>query len=300
MTMPSFQHDGHRLAYTEHGGAGERVVILVHGLLFSQKLMTPLAQELASQGYRAITLDLLGHGASDRPATMQSYSMRGFGEQIIGLLDHLGVERAVVHGLSLGANAALEAAVVAPDRIQGLVIEMPVLDNALLGCAIAFTPIMLTLSFARGPVRLLSAAARRIPTPGTALYFPDLLLDLVRQDPGPSNAVFHGLFFHRVAPTPDERRRIGAPALVVGHPNDPIHPFSDADALVREMPDARLLEMSSILEGRLFPARLVDEISGFLDDAFAGAPSRGAVSGRSRATRRAAPAPRASRQRGDR
>lgn len=269
--MSSFVHDGHRIAYTEHGPPDGRPVVLVHGLLFSQKLMTPLAQELAHRGHRAITIDLLGHGESDRPPAMQEYSMTAFGGQIIGLLDHLGLERAVLHGLSLGANSALEAAVIAPDRVQGLVVEMPVLDNALLGCAIGFTPIMLTLSFARTPMRALAAVARRVPT--GRLYFADLALDLVRQDPGPSNAVFHGLFFHRVAPTQAQRRGITAPTLVVGHPNDPIHPFSDADALVHEIAGARMVRMRSIVEGRVLPGRLVREITGFLDETFAATPA---------------------------
>jgi len=47
------------------------------------------------------------------------------------LLDHLGVPQAVVGGTSLGANVALEAAVLAPERVRGLVLEMPVLENAL-------------------------------------------------------------------------------------------------------------------------------------------------------------------------
>ncbi len=271
--MSTFVHDGHRIAYTEHGPAGGDPVVLVHGLLFSQKLMVPLAQELAHRGYRAITIDLLGHGASDRPPVMQEYSMTAFGGQIIGLLDHLGIERAVLHGLSLGANSALEAAVIAPDRVQGLVIEMPVLDNALLGCAIGFTPIMITLSFARTPMRALAAVTRRIPT--GRLYFADLLLDVVRQDPAPSNAVFHGLFFHRVAPTRAQRRGITAPTLVVGHPNDPIHPFSDADALVHEIDGARLVAMRSIVEGRVLPGRLIREIAGFLEETFAAGPDAG-------------------------
>lgn len=298
--MATFVHDGHRIAYTEHGPADGRPVVLVHGLLFSQKLMRPLAEELAARGYRAITLDLLGHGQSDRPPAMQQYSMTAFGQQIIGLLDHLGIEKAVLHGLSLGANSALEAAVIAPDRVQGLVVEMPVLDNALMGCAIGFTPIMLTLSFARTPMRALSAVTRRIPTGG--FYFADILLDLVRQDPDPSNAVFHGLFFHRVAPTQAQRRKIVAPMLVIGHPNDPIHPFSDADALVHEVPGARMVKMRSIVEGRIRPGRMVREITWFLDEAFAGDTPKvarrrlGAVNGTARAKNgggRSAPRPRA-------
>ena len=59
-----------------------------------------------------VTLDLLGHGRSDRPADPLVYSMTSFAEQVLALLDHLGVRRsAVVGGLSLGANVSLELAV---------------------------------------------------------------------------------------------------------------------------------------------------------------------------------------------
>src|SRR3954452_12051230 len=131
--MPSFRHDGQRLFYSEHG-EGRKITVLLHGLLLSQRMHEGLAEALAERGNRVITLDLLGHGASDRPADMVRYSMPEFGREVIALLDHLGLEEAVVMGTSLGANAALEAAAYAPERLRGMVIEMPVLDNALLGC----------------------------------------------------------------------------------------------------------------------------------------------------------------------
>jgi pimeloyl-ACP methyl ester carboxylesterase len=263
--MPTFSHAGHRIAYTEHG-EGDRVVVLLHGLLFSQKLMTPLARHLARRGFRVVTMDLLGHGASDRPAEMWKYSMTAFGASVIGLLDHLRVEEAVVGGLSLGANTALEAAALAPARVKALIVEMPVLDHALMGCAVAFTPLMLSLTVGEPVMRAVSALARLVPTsPGPA----DVVLDLVRQDPRPSGALLQGLFFARVAPPGEVRRMLPQPALVIGHRRDPIHPFTDAGMLVDEMPGARLVEASSILEMRLSPKRLTREVVGFLDEVFA-------------------------------
>src|SRR5213593_1121490 len=100
----------------------------------------PLAYDLAERGHRVITLDLLGHGASDRPRDMWRYSMPIFGREVVALLDHLALDEAVVGGTSLGANTALEVASLAPARVRGMVIEMPVLAHALLACAIAFTP----------------------------------------------------------------------------------------------------------------------------------------------------------------
>jgi pimeloyl-ACP methyl ester carboxylesterase len=265
-TRSSFEHGGHRLAYTTFG-EGPRTTVLLHGLLLSQKMHRPLARALAAEGHRAVTLDLLGHGKSDRPRDMTAYSMPFFGEQVIALLDHLDVDEAVLAGTSLGANASLEAAAAHPERVRGMVLEMPVLDNALLGCAIAFTPLMCALTFGEPVMKGVSWVTRKVPT--GRLWGADVLLDTVRQQPGPSAAVLQGLFFGRVAPHRDVRRTIEVPALVIGHDRDPVHPFSDSDALVHELPDARLLRADSLLELRLTPARLTGEIAGFVDGCWA-------------------------------
>jgi hypothetical protein len=92
------------------------------------------------------------------------------------------------------------------------------------------------------------------------------MLDLIRQGPGPGGALLHGLFFGRVAPPRSERRTFEVPTLVLGHPRDPVHPFSDAGELASEMPNARLVEANSLVELRLQPDRLTDEIADFLHE----------------------------------
>jgi pimeloyl-ACP methyl ester carboxylesterase len=261
--MPAFTHEGHRLAYTVHG-EGPRTCVLLHGLLLSQRMQMPLAEALAERGNRVVTLDLLGHGRSDRPRDMWRYSMTSFGEQVIGLLDHLEIDQAVVAGTSLGANVALEVADLAPERVRGMLMEMPVLDNALLGCALAFTPLMVALTFGEPLMRGVSLLTRAIPRRGGP-FLAQVALDTLRQDPAPSAAVLQGLFFGRVAPHRSIRRTIQAPALVIGHRRDPVHPFSDSGMLADEMPNGRLLEASSILELRVAPERLTNEIAAFLD-----------------------------------
>jgi pimeloyl-ACP methyl ester carboxylesterase len=224
-----------------------------------------LARSLAAYGHRVVTLDLLGHGVSDRPRDMWRYSMTEFGREVVALLDHLEAEEAVVLGTSLGANTTLEVAAMAPERLRGMVIEMPVLDNALPAAAIAFTPLLLSLTFGRPVTRAIAAAARRIPSRGVPWQL-DILLDWVRQDPEPSAAVIQGLFFGRVAPHRTERRTFQTPALVIGHKHDAIHPFSDAGQLCDELPNARLMEADSIIELRVAPERLTGEIAAFLDE----------------------------------
>ena len=67
------------------------------------------------------------------------------------------------------------------------------------------------------------------------------------------------------------------PALVIGHPSDPLHPFSDADMLAEEMPAARLVDANSILEWRLNPGRLDDELARFLDEFYVAEPAERAA-----------------------
>jgi pimeloyl-ACP methyl ester carboxylesterase len=290
--MPSFTFDGQRIAYSEFGGgpaavtprgergrtarsapAGARPLILIHGLLLSQRMHWPLAEDLAGHGNRVLTLDLLGHGESDRPRDMWRYSMAMFGEQVIALMDHLEIEQAVVMGTSLGANTALEVALAHPERLRGMVIEMPVLDNALLWSALAFTPLLVALTFGERAMQVLSSATRAIPR-GLLPHYGNVVLDLVRQEPGPGGAVLQGLFFGRVAPHRTEWRTFETPALVLGHRRDPVHPFSDAGQLAEELPNGRLLEANSLVELRVSPERLTGEIASFLDEVW-GPPRRG-------------------------
>src|ERR687896_1936539 len=105
-----FEFDGHRLVYDDYG-KGNRVVVLLPGLLFSRKMHGPLASALAEKGNRVLLLDLLGHGDSDRPPEMWNYSMTIFAQQTVGLLDVLDVDQAVIGGTSLGANVALATGV---------------------------------------------------------------------------------------------------------------------------------------------------------------------------------------------
>ncbi|MHB8531548.1 MAG: alpha/beta fold hydrolase, partial [Solirubrobacteraceae bacterium] len=279
--MSHFTLDGQRLEYTEYapqGGSGRegRVVVLLHGLLLSQLMHQPLAEDLAARGNRVITLDLLGHGRSDRPRDMWRYSMSAYGRQVVALLDRLGIEEAVVMGTSLGANAALEIASASPERLRGLVIEMPVLDNGLLGSALAFTPLLVALTFGEPLMKVLARAATAVPR-RLLPHYGNVMLDVIRQQPGPSGALMQGLFFGRVAPPREERRTFTTPTLVLGHMRDPVHPFSDAGMLAKEMPNARLIEADSLVELRTAPERLTNEIADFLEEVWK---PRGARGGR--------------------
>ena len=194
---------------------------------------------------------------------MVHYSMTFFAQQVVGLLDHLELDRAVIGGTSLGANTTLETAHLFPERVRGMMVEMPVLDNALLAASVIFTPILLGLRFGEPLLRSLASLSRRIPRTN---FLIDIGLDWMRQDPAPSAAVLEGLFLGSGAPHHGLRVKMDQPTLVIGHHADPLHPFSDSGMLVEELPNARLVEASSILEWRVSPKRLDEELAAFLDE----------------------------------
>jgi pimeloyl-ACP methyl ester carboxylesterase len=277
--VPYVNFGGQRLAYTVYG-EGVRPVVLLPGLLLSQKMQRPLAQSLAKRGNRVITLDPLGHGESDRPRQMWRYSIPEFAKQTLALLDHLELDRAVVGGTSLGANITLELAATVPDRLRGMVIEMPVLDHAIPACGAAFTPMLFALTFGEPFMRVAAGGARLLQRRRWPLLL-ELGIDWLAQDPAPSGAVLQGILFGRTAPDHWARQSLQTPALVIGHPRDPIHPFSDADMLAAELPHGRLIDANSIIELRARPKRLTAKIAEFIEDCYgaqAGSALRSAAS----------------------
>jgi pimeloyl-ACP methyl ester carboxylesterase len=274
--MGEFDCESHRIEYDEYG-EGERLLVLVHGLLMNRRMYERLGPALARRGNRVVCVDLLGHGRSDRPEDLRLYSMPLFARQVVALLDHLGEPSAVVGGTSLGANVALELAVRSPERVRGLFVEMPVLDNALPAVAGAFTPVLLGLRIGRPVFELASRLTSLVPRTN---YFVDIGLDWIRQRPGPSGAVLEGLLLGETAPHRELRCQIEQPALIVGHTRDPVHPFSDSGMLAGELPNGRLVVASSIFEWRLSPGRLDAELAGFLAEVWdTASPAAGSLAG---------------------
>lgn len=271
-TTGSFEHRGHRLVYDDYG-RGDRVLVYLHGLLLDAELNRGIAEAMADRGHRVVLLDLLGHGRSDSPTHASEYRIDSYAEQVIALLDHLGVERAALGGLSLGANVSLVAATEHPDRISGLILEMPVMEWAVPAAALAFVPMLLAAHYGRPLMAITSAAVRRLPrTPVSAL---NSLLDAAGMRPEVMSAILHGVLVGPVVPTSEQREAIVVPALVLAHTNDLIHPFNDARNLVEQLPNGRLVRAHSPLELRLAPDRLTAELSDFLGDLWS--PSRGAA-----------------------
>ena len=258
----TFSYRSHQLSYEVHG-SGDRVLVWIHGLLMDASLSRALAVQLARRGNCVVLLDLLGHGRSDKPRHASVHRMDLYAEQVIALLDELGVRQAVLGGVSLGANVSLETAVLAPERVRGLILHMPVLEWAVPAAASTFVPLLLAVHYARPVVRTLTGAVSRWPRTGFGPL--DSFMNAASMDPEEMAAVLHGLLLGPIAPTVDERRSITVPTLVLAHSLDLIHPLSDATNLAKQLPDARLIRTRTMVDLWVRPQRLVNEFSQFLD-----------------------------------
>ncbi|MBN1334964.1 MAG: alpha/beta fold hydrolase [Deltaproteobacteria bacterium] len=130
--------DDTRIAYGVRGEpASDRVCLFVNGLFGTDACWAFLQQDLA-MGHRLVTFDLRGHGGSDPPADPAHVTVSDVARDARALLDHLGVERAVLFGTSYGVQVALESWRLFPERIAGLVLitgdyEDPLATFRLLG-----------------------------------------------------------------------------------------------------------------------------------------------------------------------
>jgi pimeloyl-ACP methyl ester carboxylesterase len=103
--------------YWESRGQGGTPLVVVHGGFGLASMFGGLLDQLAEQR-QVIAIELQGHGHTrdiDRP-----FSYESFGDDIAGVIDHLGLGQADLLGYSLGGSASLRAAVQHPERVRRL------------------------------------------------------------------------------------------------------------------------------------------------------------------------------------
>ncbi|GIF23993.1 pimeloyl-ACP methyl ester carboxylesterase [Actinoplanes tereljensis] len=108
------------LGYRQAGDPAGAPVLLLHGSGSNASTWDRFTPRLTEAGFRTIAADLRGHGTSPRPG---DYALTSIRDDVLALLETLDLRNAIVIGHSVGGHAALAAALVAPDRIAGLVLE---------------------------------------------------------------------------------------------------------------------------------------------------------------------------------
>jgi pimeloyl-ACP methyl ester carboxylesterase len=97
-------------------------IVLIHGFPLDSRMWRPQIAALSGAGYRVICPDLTGFGTSPGPAG--SLSMASYADAVIGLIDKLGIEKAVVGGMSMGGYVLLSLVDRYPDRLLGAMFLM--------------------------------------------------------------------------------------------------------------------------------------------------------------------------------
>jgi pimeloyl-ACP methyl ester carboxylesterase len=262
------------ISYYDRGNGP--AVVLVHGHPFDHSMWHPQATFLAARGYRVIAPDLRGYGQSTvHPGVC---TLEVLADDIIGLLDQLGVAAAAFCGLSMGGQIVLDLVRRYPGRVQAIVLA----DT----CAQAETADGVRMRHATAD-RLLAEglggyAGEALPkmiSPTTIRQRPHVAAHVLRMmretDPAGAAAALRGR-----AARPDYvpvLGRIGVPALVLVGAEDEYTPITDAQLLATGIPGATLtiVERAAHLPNLEQPELVNAALGQFLDSALtASGPAR--------------------------
>lgn len=270
--MNLFERDGATLNYAdEHrASASGPAVIFHHGMGGDRTQPLNLLTHLRVS--RLVAPDARGHGESSRLTRVRDASFDLLADDVIALASHLGLERFVAAGISMGAGVSLNLALRYPDRVAGLILARPAwLDRPMeawkqqLFSGIAE---LLENHDAGEASRLLQASddfqtlACEHPATGTSL-----LGQFTRPQARESTAVLRG--FPRTAPSSDAAawEQIATPTLVIAHGDDPFHPYDVGEAYAQAIPGARLVTIPSREQDPLaFAAGFQAAVQTFLDE----------------------------------
>ncbi|MEE1739045.1 alpha/beta fold hydrolase [Streptomyces sp. BE147] len=231
---------GNTLAYDDRGPSDGLPVVLVHGHPFNRTMWNPQAEALVRAGYRVIAADLRGYG--DSAVVPGRTLLADFAGDTAELLDHLGVGRAVVGGLSMGGQIAMEFHRLYGSRVAALVLAdtSPVAETE---DGKAFRNRLADRLLAEGLDGYAAEVIDRMVAPYNVTGLPDVaaqVLDMMRATaPEGAAAALRGR-----AERPDYRDSLAGarvPVLIVVGEDDTYTPVAEAEAMHRLIPDSGLV-----------------------------------------------------------
>jgi pimeloyl-ACP methyl ester carboxylesterase len=239
-----FERDGIRFHYRATGDGTP--FVYQHGLGADVdqpfKLFDPPA------GFRLLGFDCRMHGATVMPAEKRDIGLSVFADDLLGFLDFLGIKRAVVGGISMGAAVALNFALRFPERVLALVLHRPAwLDGPNWKNAEIFEFVAkLIREYEPADAQEQLRRSRLLADIGaeSADCAQSLLLQCA--DPRARDRVIRLEQIALDAPNHDRAqwRDIKVPVLVMANRQDPIHPFEFGEALAKEIPGAEFRELT--------------------------------------------------------
>ncbi len=263
MSQRTFEtRDGCALAFADVGQG--LPVLWQHGLGADRSQPAEVFPDI--DGLRRITLECRGHGASAL-GEAAAISIAQFTEDAVALLDHLGVERAVVGGISLGAAIALRIAVLHPERVLGLVLARPAwVDEDAPDALCIYRDVAEFLSvYGPGEGKRRFEALPRLAE--VEAVSPDNAASLRgffdRRDPSSTIALLSRIPAGGPGVSRERMRALDVATLIIANDRDYVHPLETARMLARLIPGAQFREITSKTVDR---TRYVDEFKEALRD----------------------------------
>ena len=243
--MAQFTNDGIQFHYRDEGAG--LPFFFQHGL--GADVTQPFGLFQPPAGMRLIAFDARGHGLTKPVGDDAKLCFRVFGEDLLALTKHLGIKRAIVGGISMGAALALHFALRWPGRVTGLVLSRPAwLETPCPWNVKMFTLVSNLIRKHGAPQGLVEF--QQTPEYHEALAkWPDVAISLSSQFQNPRAEETAPKLERIIRDTPHPDRAAWAtvrvPTLVLGNRLDPVHPFEYAEELARAIPDAELREITS-------------------------------------------------------
>jgi pimeloyl-ACP methyl ester carboxylesterase len=230
------------------GTAAGPAVVFHHGMGGDHS--QPLGLLPSLRVSRLISPDARGHGASSALTRTADASFDLLADDVIRLTDHLGLERFVAAGISMGAGASLNLALRYPARIEGLILARPAwLNRPMEAWKQEIFAAIAELLETEDPQDVAGSLIAREDYQRLAAEYPatgsSLRGQLTRPQAKESAAVLKG--FPRTAPSFDPAvwAAIAVPTLVIAHADDPFHPYEVGEEYARVIPGARFVTIAS-------------------------------------------------------
>jgi len=247
-------------------------LVFVHGLLSSIDMADALGETpgYLTDRFCLIRYDARGHGRSGYTTNPKDYTWDALAEDLLGLLRHLGIERASLWGSSVGGGTALVFALQHPEMVERLILRPPppMGQQASAHSAALFGGLALLID-GLGLEKAADIALALRPWAGLKEANPELFnwirnFLLSQNEEGIVPAIRGIVLGPELAREPFSEIR--APTLIVAHPDDDIHPVASAEVLHAAIQGSRLVVAPSMVHYQQHP----EELAAIVEEFFGG------------------------------
>jgi 3-oxoadipate enol-lactonase len=264
--MATASLNGVSVSYTDEGDRSAPVLLLIHGHPFDRSMWEPQLAAAVAAGRRVVAPDLRGYGGTSVVPGVTGFE--AFAADLAALLDHLGVASAVVGGLSMGGQIAMEFCRLHADRVQGLILA-DTFPRAETPEGKVFRNNLADRLLKEGMDGYAAEVIDKMVAPATIAARPEVAAHVLRMmrstSPEGAAAALRGR-----AERPDYCEllsRTAVPAWVVVGSDDTYTPVSDAEFMHRQLPHSTLtvIEGAGHMPNLEYPAEFNAALTAYLE-----------------------------------